>query len=217
MIENDSYTSRNFIKKISVVALAVVGLSGCTYYSPIRYGEEHLTGEAYGVARYDLLSIKNSNNAELSLKNAKEAVARKSPIKAKLYIKQKGREYNINPHEVCMLLIDDAAYPISIISSFQDPIELTKYNTVYLPRGGTMRYGTVEEVTIRKVSFFLSRELFTKMTTAKKLIFNIAPPPKENSPALEQYPIVLELSPERITDLQEFKNQCVDNFLITKE
>ncbi|MGN6670520.1 MAG: hypothetical protein ACTHJ4_03175 [Candidatus Nucleicultricaceae bacterium] len=179
--------------------------------------KEHLTGEAYCVAKYNLLPIKNSNEAKLSLKYAKEAVTRKSPIKAKLHIEQKGREYKINPHEVCTLMIDGAAHPINIITSFQDPIEVMEERSVALPSGGSVHFNIRKEATIRKASFFLSRELFTKMIAAKKIEFNISPSPKENSPALEQYPIILELRAENIIDLQEFKSQCVDNFLITEE
>lgn len=215
MIENDSYTSRNFIKNIGLVASVGVWLAGCLHTHP-EFKKEHLTDEAYCIAKYNLFPIKNSSGAKFSLKYSKDAFAEKSPIKAELYMEQKGREYKINPHEVCTLLIDGAAYPISIISSFQDPIEVTVEHSMSLPSGG-IHLNTFEEVTIRKASFFLSRDLFTKMTAAKKIRFNIAPPSREDSSAFEQYPIILELSPENITDLQEFKSQCVDNFLISKE
>lgn len=195
-----------------ILATIAVILAGCAR-PELEFKKEPLTGQEYCVASNKLLTLKNSEHAELSLKYTKEASAEKAPIKATLYIAQNGREYNINPHEALKLYIDGTPYHLNLINSFQEPLEVINHHSAYLPSGGTLRFGTVKEVTRRQMSFFLPQDYLSKMVAAKRVAFEISSSLNGDSLALQGHPIILELSPENISFLQEFKNKCVNNFL----
>ncbi len=195
--------------KVSSTIIAIL-LAGCARSPELEFKKEPLTGEEYCVSSNKLLTLKNSERAELSLKYTKEASAGKSPIKATLYIAQNGREYNINPHETLNLFVDGVPYPLNVLSSFQDPLEIVTPASV---SGRTFMPGTATEITRKQMSFFLPQDALSKMVTAKRVTFEISSSATGNPLALRGYPIVLELNPESISFLQEFKNKCISNFL----
>lgn len=191
------------------ITITFILLAGCARSPELGFKKEPLTGQEYCVASHKLLTLKNSERAELSLKYTKEASAEKSPIKATLYIAQNGREYHINPHETLKLFVDGAPYPLNVVNSFQEPLEIVTPASVC---GGAVMPGTATEITRRQMSFFLPQDSLSKMTAAKRVAFEISSPATENTVALRGYPIILELNPESISFLQEFKNKCVTNF-----
>ena len=185
-------------------------VAGCAQ-SRLDFKEEPLTGQKYCVASNKLIASKNSESADFSLKYTKEDSLKKAPLRATLGVFQKGREYNINPHESLKLIIDGVSYNIDITNSFQNPLEVVTHNPISLP-GGTLMLGSVNELTARAMLFFLSLDYLSKMITAKRVEFEISAPSTENSPNSQGYPIVLELNPESIAFLKDFQDKCVNNF-----
>jgi hypothetical protein len=193
-----------------LVALAI-GLAGCTH-SGLEFKKEPLTGEEYGVARYPLLSVKNSESASISLKCTREDSGKKVPIQANLCIIQKIRKYKINVHETLKLYIDGVPYTITEVNSIQDPLETPEHYAVYLPSGGRVGFGTIQEITKKQLSFLISQDHFSKMVAAKRIVFELSSGQSSQQNSLE-YPIIVEFGQENISFLQEFKHKCVNNFL----
>ncbi len=195
--------------KVSSTIIAML-LAGCARSPELEFKKETLTGEEYCIASNKLLALKNSERAELSLKYTKEASIQKSPIKATLYIVQNGREYNINPYETLKLFVDGTPYPLNVLNSFQEPLEIVTSASVC---GRAVAPGTATEITKRQMSFFLPQDSLAKMVAAKRVVFEISSPATGNSVTSRGYPIILEINPENISFLQEFKSKCISNFL----
>lgn len=197
----------NMKAKVALTSIALL-LAGCAR-SELEFKKEPLTGEEYCVVKSKLLAVKSSELADFSLKYAKGNAGEKAPIKANLFITQSGREYHINPHETLKLYIDGVPHALTIHSSFQDPREVPEHYSVFVPTRA-ITLGSIKEVTVRWISFFLPQDYLTKMVNAKRVVFEISSD-THNPTDSTRYPIILEITPENISLIQEFKNKCVNN------
>lgn len=195
--------------KLLFTALSLI-LSGCAR-PELEFKKEPLTGKTYCAIYPKLSALKNSESGSLILKYENEACADKTPIKATLYITQRGRKYNIHPHETLKLYIDDIPYSLNVINLFQEPLEVVDTYSAYMPSGRAISFGTVKEITEKHLSFFLSVDCLTKMVLAKRIVFEISSHSAESSGTPQEYPIILEFSPESTSLLQEFKSKCINN------
>ncbi|MDF3033763.1 MAG: hypothetical protein K0R76_717 [Alphaproteobacteria bacterium] len=191
-----------------IIALLVAGCAR----SGLEFKKERLTGEEYCITESKLLTVKNSEFAVLSLKYSHGDSEEKAPIKADLYIQQSGREYHINPHETLRLYIDGTPFILTVTSSFQDAVEAPQHHSIFIPTG-TVTFGSIKEITIRQLLFFLPQDYLSKMVNAKRIIFEISSSSTNSSKNLQKYPVLLELNQDSISTFQEFKNKCVNNFL----
>lgn len=202
------------INNYLAIALGTL-LAGCTSTPELEFATEPLTGQECCTAQHKLFPAMNSHDGEFILKYSKpEGVGQKSAIRGILKIAHYGkREYNVNPHETLNLFVDGKRYMLDIVNSLKEPREeIGSSNSVYLPSlGGSLSIRPVNEVTRRKISFYLSEDLLSKISAAKAASFEISS--FNNASYLEGYPIILMLKPENISLIQEFKNKCVNNFL----
>lgn len=182
----------------------IIGLSLLTACasSKIDVEKEDLTGQEYSKAKIVLVPIKNSKEGELILKYPR-GTEQVTSIKATLKLAHEGRDYRINPHEIVSLDVDGQKQALDIVHSFKEPREEKEYNSLYI-NGTSIPMGRVKEVTRRKITFFLSQNSLSSIANAKKVSFDITAPL-----ASQDYPILLEISPEDITLIREFTQQHV--------
>jgi len=187
-------------------------LVGCSN-SKMEFKQEPLTGQEYCLASVKLLPIKNNEEGSLILKYGKDDSIENNLIKATLKIVQKGKEYNINPHETLKVYIDGTPLALQLVNSFQEPVDQVTNYSVAMPSGRSLMLGAVRDITRRNMSFFLSKDDLSKMITSKKIVFEISSSSLEDSLSVQNYPIVLELEPDNIPFLQEFKSSCAHTTL----
>jgi hypothetical protein len=194
------------MKNFYLITVLCLILSGCGP-SRLDFREEPLTREKYCVASNKLIPVKNSTEADFTLRYTKDDSLKQAPLKASLHISQNGREYNINSSELLSLIVDGDSYNLPIAHSSQIPLEVADYNTVAVG-AGTMRFGSVSEVTRRKMAFYISVDYLKKILAAKRVTFEISLPSSDS----KGYPILLDLNSESITFLKEFEQKCVNSF-----
>lgn len=186
-------------------------MTACSSKSVLQLQKDSLTGQEYCVSRNPLIASKNNESGILLLKYTKNVSPEKPPIKATLFICQKGRNYHINPHETLAVVIDGCSHVLDISNSFQDPREEVNDYTVSIPSGMPLTFGSVKEVTRRSIAFFMSNKQLAKIAAAKKVFFEITSPATKHLSDSKDYPIILEFSEENIHCIQDFQNKCINN------
>jgi hypothetical protein len=192
--------------------LLTIFLSGCTKPG-LEFIKEPLTGDEYCYINPKLLPGKNCDAGSLVLKCPRiVGMSKKAAIKATLNIAHNNRrDYHSNPDEILVLVIDGLRYNLEIINSLKKPLEEVQRHNVALPSGGNFGFGTVNEVTRRKIAFFLSDEILTKASAAKKAHFEITLQTIGKSQIVPDYPIVLMLGSDSLALINDFKNKCIYN------
>lgn len=187
-----------------IPALAVVGCS-----SPhLSFDTEPLTGQKYcAIHANKLTALKGCHEAELVLKSSTSSnLQQESRVKGILKIEYKGkRDYTINQQEILNIMIDNETYPLEILTSIKNPHEVVEnYNT------SNFRFGIVKEVTSRKISFYLSKEIIKKILSANTVQFEVTVSDNNKQLVSDTYPIQAKLEPANISVIQEFQHKCIN-------
>lgn len=172
--------------------------------------KEIFTHEVYYKGKINnLIATKNCEKGDLILKCSERLdPSQTKSIKAILSVHHEGRDYDINPQEVLSLSIDGTPYPLEIINSYKAPVELKETYFFPLPSARCFSLGKITETTIRKISFLLPFELFSKLSTAHTAFIEISSPVSTHLSELSKYPINLGFNQENFSLIQDLKNKC---------